>query len=62
MEYQEWLYPLLFFIILGGGFWIISWLESKVEDTTHHDNRPGSYHFESSKALKEKRDESYGNN
>ena len=50
-------------LIIGGLFlivyamYLISELEIEEEDTTHHDNRKGSYYYESQKALREKRDE-----
>ena len=42
----------MFSIIMG---WIEDKLEVKHEDRTHHDNRPGSYYYESQRALRDKR-------
>lgn len=39
----------------------LSKIDDVKEDTTHHDNRPGSYYYESQRALREKREEAYGN-
>ena len=41
-----------FAVIMG---WIEDKLEIKHEDRTHHDNRPGSYYYESQRALRDKR-------
>ena len=41
-------------------YWLEHKLDSKKEDTTHHDNKPGSYYYEASKILRDKREESYG--
>jgi|19_taG_2_1085344.scaffolds.fasta_scaffold137845_2 hypothetical protein len=61
MEYKEWLYPFLFFLILGGGWWILSWLEykfgEKEEDTTHHDQQPYSHYSISQQVQRDNRKE-----
>ena len=50
-----------FLIISLTALYWLSKLEDEREDTTHHDNRPGSYYYESQRALREKREEAYGN-
>ena len=50
-----------FLIISLTALYWLSKLEDEKEDTTHHDNRPGSYYYESQRALREKREEAYGN-
>jgi len=48
-----------FLIISLTALYWLSKLEER-EDTTHHDNKPGSYYYESQRALREKREEVYG--